>query len=69
MNTLNRCVAYTAIVAGCLAVLINLASSAYNIYRLSSSPASITEPEDVRVRGTNMKMNNPKMAYSCDDFP
>ena len=62
MNTLKRCIAYTAIVSGCLAVLINLASSAYNIYRLSSSK----EPEDVEKTGTTRMKRSIRMNFAKD---
>ena len=54
-------IAYTAIVSGCLAVLINLSSSAYNIYRLSSSK----EPEDVE---TVFRDSDWRPIYDCREY-
>merc|ERR1719270_2372642 len=43
MNKFNKCIAYSVIVIGSFAVLMNLATSVYNIYRLSFLPTSVNE--------------------------
>ena len=62
MNTLRKCIVSAVLTLGCSAILINLASTTYNIYyiyQLSYNTTSTIEPEN----GIESK-DNCKLIYT-----